>query len=110
MKRIIIEDNVRYELLLRLINFRTLYTLSKEEIIMEIMNIDGLLLEQVDEKDKTFRVCFEAVLNNNNAINYIPRTLKVNELKILHNAILKEKKTYKNIVSPVKLVNQTEGL
>lgn len=97
-------DLQKYRMLYAYLKMKSLFTASEEEINKDIMNIDGSLLQFVKDEDKTFEVCFEAVLNNNDAIKFIPRSLSLNDKCTLHKAIKKSNKS-KEVKSPVKLVN-----
>ena len=79
----------KYMFYYKKINLQTFFTLENEEIIKEIMSIDGTLLEYVDDCNKTFDVCLEAVLSNNDAISFLPMSLTEQEKNILNSAIYK---------------------
>ena len=97
-----ISDLQKYSILYTYLKVKSFFSLSKDEINKEIMNIDGKMLEYLKDEDKTFEICLEAVLNNNEAIKYIPKSLSLKEKLTLHRALKKEE--YK-VKSPVKLGN-----
>lgn len=90
----------KYRLLYTYLKVKSFFTLTSNEINKEIMNIDGRMLEFVKDENKTFEICLDAVLNSNEAINYIPKSLSLKEKLTLHRALKKEEKTVK---SPIKL-------
>ena len=98
-----ISDLQKYKVMYAYLKIRGLFARSKNEIHREIVNIDGKLLEFIKDEDKTFEICLDAVLNCNEAIKYIPRSLSLKEKCVLHKALKKDEEEI--LESPVKLVN-----
>ena len=98
-----ISSLIKYRLLYAYICIKSLFSLNVKDICKEIVMIDGLLLKYVDEENKTFDVCLEALLNNKEAIKYLPKNLTVKNLNVLNSIYSNHKKS---INSPIKLFNK----
>lgn len=57
------------------------------KINLNDVNINGILLGQIDEKDRSYALCFDAILNNPKAIKYVPHNVVDDEmLDVIFNA------------------------
>lgn len=96
------KEYIKYKALHLFLNIKSFYSLSEKDICKEIVMRNGLFLKYIEEENKTFDVCLEALLNNKDAIKYLPKNLSVHKLNIFNTLYTKPKQSTK--VSPIKTI------
>ena len=84
-------EYIKYKALHLFLNIKSFYGLSEKEICKEIVMINGMFLKYIEEGNKTYDVCLEALLNNKDAIKYLPKNLSVHKLNVFNTLYSKPK-------------------
>ena len=96
------KEYLKFRVLHFLLNLKSFYSLTEENICKELVTKNGLYLKYIDNEYKTFNVCLEALLNNKDAIKYLPKNLSVQKLNVFNTLYSKPKKSTKQ--SPIKTI------